>query len=163
MTVFSHLQVLMTSSHVLRGECSPSLSLIVTSAHRITLRSHTLFVFTRISKSLTFEMGCGLSKPSHQSSDEYHPLSRPRVRFALEESSEPGRRRMQRSGSSYMHGSRQDTHRRAPEQEQERYRRSREEGEINRLGEEYMQNFWEDARRAQDRARARNRKRFRLS
>ena len=73
---------------------------------------------------------------------------------------------MHRSGNNFKYGSKQDPHAQSLNQEQRRYGRSREEQhreEIHRLGEEYMENFWEDARRVQERVRAQNRKRFRLS
>ena len=118
-------------------------------------------------------MGGGLSKPSHQSFNELHPQSRPRHRHPQEAVSkqrhlvqEHDGRGMQRSGNKFMCGSRQDPHAQFLDQEQRRYLRSQEEQhreEIHRLGEEYMENFWEDARRVQERVRAQNRKRFRLS
>ena len=46
-------------------------------------------------------------------------------------------------------------------EEEQREQRHREE--IRRLGDEYMQTFWEDAHRVQERVRAQRRKRFRLS
>ena len=120
-------------------------------------------------------MGCGLSKPSHQPSDGHHPQTRPRHRHPQEKFSEQGRiaqerdrPRVQRSGNNHMDGPRQAAHAyaQAREREQLRIRRLREEQhreEIHRLGEKYMETFWEDAHRVQERVKAQNRKRFRLS
>ena len=169
------------SSHIKRDSKRPSSHsypfLVLSLTHRLTSRRAIISsLLSKLARGCPSKMGCGLSKPSHQSYSDLHSQRRPRHRPPRDRTSEeqgrraqnPQRRRMQRSeNSNNMDGSRQGKKgMRAQDQSDGRCRKSREElhrEEIHRLGEEYMQSFWDDARRVQDRVTAQRKKRFRLS
>ena len=119
-------------------------------------------------------MGCGLSKLSSTSSDDFRPITRPQPRkrnAAPDDISGQDQERImreidrrmqmqQRSGHHYnMHGSRQVEER---GRQSDRRARDEEDGseKMRRLGEEYMQTFWEDAWRVQERVKAQRRRLF---